>query len=448
LISKKKSNKNQLKERARLLYYNKGLKNYEIAEVLNCSTRTVIRWKFESFLPKETRESQIKSPRHRLRHFDSTIFDRIHELKEKNPGFTATLIYRQIQEEFKIKIPSESTVRKFLVMQGFHFKKVNNREGYIKFQRDAPNELWQIDIAGGQMIKGLGMVYLVAILDDCSRYIVGAQYFLDQKGKNVIQVIRDAVITYGRPQELFADNGTQFKNTIGENNTQYVNLLISIDIKPIFARKHHPQSKGKIERIFGTVIQEFLLPLRATLEETSKITISELNQRLKDWIQWYNEKKPHRSLPHRKPPAILYWDDTKRMTRPLETQVDWNQWLNAYDERKINKYNEILYQTHNLKLPPGYVGCVVDVLPLEDRFEMYHHGQLICTVKKNHEEYYPSKAPIFRTLAANGIFHYKSHWYSVDYKLAGKKVEIQEGDEGRTLLVYLDKILIKCLSVK
>ena len=448
MITKKKTSKNQLKERARLLYYNKGLKNHEIAEMLQCSTRTVIRWKIASKSITKTLDSQEKTPHHRIRRFNATIFERIRELKENNPAFTATLIHRQIREEFKDKLPSESTIRKYLLGQGFHFKKVSNREGYIKFERKAPNELWQIDIAGGQLITGLGMVYLVAILDDCSRYIVGAQYFQDQKVRNVIQVIRDAVINYGRPQELFSDNGTQFKNTIGENNTQYVNLLISLDIKPTFARRRHPQSKGKIERVFGTVIQEFLLAFRATLDGSVPISLVGLNERFKQWIKWYNEEKPHRSLPHRKPPATVYWDTSKRLSRPLETQVDWNQWINTYDTRKVNKYNEISYRTHFLQLPPGYVGCDVDVLPLEDRFEISHQGQLICTIMKTPEEYTSTKTPIIRTLAQNGVFHYKSHWYSVDYKLAGKKVEIQEGDEGRFLYVYLEKILIKCLSAK
>jgi len=62
--------------------------------------------------------------------------------------------------------------------------------------------------------------------------------------------------------------------------------------------------------------------------------------------------------------------------------VDWNHWINAYEERKVNKYNEISYFTHILKIPPGYVGCRVEILHLEDRFEIYHHETLISTVMK------------------------------------------------------------------
>ena len=72
-------------------------------------------------------------------------------------------------------------MRKYLLSKGFSFKKVLNRQGYIKFQRDTPNDMWQIDIAGGQYLKGLGVVYLIVLIDDCSRFIVGAQYFQIRK---------------------------------------------------------------------------------------------------------------------------------------------------------------------------------------------------------------------------------------------------------------------------
>lgn len=68
--------------------------------------------------------------------------------------------------------------------------------------------MWQIDIAGVQTIGHLQKLYLIAILDDCSRFIVAAKYFKIQKGVNVVQVVRDAIIAHGRPNQILADNGT------------------------------------------------------------------------------------------------------------------------------------------------------------------------------------------------------------------------------------------------
>jgi len=60
---------------------------------------------------------------------------------------------------------------------------------------------------------------------------VAAEYFKDQKGLNVLKTIRNAVMAYGRPNQILADNGTQFKNLIGELGTKYTRLLEILDIK-------------------------------------------------------------------------------------------------------------------------------------------------------------------------------------------------------------------------
>ncbi len=109
-----------------------------------------------------------------------------------------------------------------------------------------------------------------------------------------------------------------------------------------------------------------------------------------------------------------------RIYRPLEVQVDWNQWINNQDSRKVNKYNQISYQTHVIQLPPGYMGCWVEILHLEDRFEVSHLGQLICTQMKVPEEHCKVQSPIIRTISSCGTFQYKNHWYTVDYKLVEK----------------------------
>ncbi|MFW9987091.1 MAG: DDE-type integrase/transposase/recombinase [Candidatus Odinarchaeota archaeon] len=108
-------------------------------------------------------------------------------------------------------------------------------------------------MAGVQTVGHLEKLYLIALLDDNSRFIVAAEYFKNQKGINVIKVIRNFVLAYGRPNQIFTDNGTQFRNLIGELGIKYTKLLEILDNKPIFAKLNHPQTKGKLERWFGTV---------------------------------------------------------------------------------------------------------------------------------------------------------------------------------------------------
>ncbi len=113
--------------------------------------RTIIRWKQRTIKVSEKTLILEKVPRHRTRQYDPAIFARIEALKAEHPEFTAPIIERQIKGKFEGSLPSESSVRKYLLSKGFSFKKVLNCQGYIKFQRDTPNDMWQIDIAGGRI---------------------------------------------------------------------------------------------------------------------------------------------------------------------------------------------------------------------------------------------------------------------------------------------------------
>jgi putative transposase len=112
--------------------------------------------------------------------------------------------------------------------------------------------------AGVQTIGHLGKLYLIALIDDCSRFVVSARYFPHQKGKNVIYIIKEAFTNFGRPNQILADNGTQFRTLMTGFETKYIHLLKTLGVEPIFARPHHPQTKGKIERWFGVVVQMWL----------------------------------------------------------------------------------------------------------------------------------------------------------------------------------------------
>ena len=101
LLRKKISTKAQLRERARLLFYNTGLSNREIAEQLECSMRTIIRWKQRTIKVSEKTLILEKVPRHRTRRYDPAIFARIEALKAEHPEFTAPIIERQIKGEFE-----------------------------------------------------------------------------------------------------------------------------------------------------------------------------------------------------------------------------------------------------------------------------------------------------------------------------------------------------------
>ena len=197
-MSKMKNKKNErLREEARELYYNKGLSIEELANRYGKSERTIYRWL--SCNPEKNSLVSHKSKRknNRPRQYPLNIFDRIEELKRELPRRSAPIMHKILQKEFPTTCPYISTIRKYVRDQGLVPEKREQKLGYIKFERKKPNDLWQIDIARVQTIGHLQKLYVIAILDDCSRYIVAAEYFKNQKGVNIIKIIRDAIMAHG-----------------------------------------------------------------------------------------------------------------------------------------------------------------------------------------------------------------------------------------------------------
>lgn len=439
--------KKDLYDEVKEMHYNQGLSHEELAIHFGKSLRTIYRWlkcvNQENSLVSQNSKKESGRPKK----YPSIIFNRIVELKEELPQRSAPLVHKILRNEYPNSYPSISTIRKFIRDQGLTYKSEYRKQGYIKFERKKPNDLWQIDIAGVQTIGHLKQLYLVGLLDDCSRFIVAAEYFGGQKGTNIIKIIRDAIMAYGRPNQILADNGLQFRNVIGDLGTKYSKLLESMDIKPIFAKPYHPQTKGKLERWFGTVVQMFLIEGRHYVNNNPQCSLADFNQKFKEWLNWYNTKKPHRMLANKGPPAKIFFEMKDRIFRPLQTQVNWERWLHELSQRKVNKYNQISYKSQAFDVPPGYSGSKIDVLEYENKLELYskdkllitHPYQILITPKKN--------AKKRRKITYSGQISYKGKFYTIDYKLAGKNVEVQETNLGRNLLVYHNNLLIKTLNL-
>lgn len=126
--------------------------------------------------------------------------------------------------------------------------------------------------------------WLIAILDDASRLIVGYGLFDNATQNNSIIVMQQAIQQYGKPRQLISDHGTQFTslkridcNKPRENKFQQ--FLKEQGIKHIKARIKHTQTNGKLERWWQT--NNFLTKHFGSLQKA---------------VKHYNEKRPHMSL--------------------------------------------------------------------------------------------------------------------------------------------------------
>jgi transposase InsO family protein len=135
---------------------------------------------------------------------------------------------------------------------------------------------------------------LLAILDDKSRFIVFAGLFDSANAENSAKGLQEAISNYGKPKELLTDNGSHFKNLHKKvPNKELSEVEQKYGIKHIFARAYHPQTNGKIERLFGSYKIEFPLMQHPNVKGCLS------------WMNYYNNERIHQSLDYETPASVF-----------------------------------------------------------------------------------------------------------------------------------------------
>jgi len=148
------------------------------------------------------------------------------------------------------------------------------------------NQVWAVDISYIQLKKGF--MYLFAIIDLFSRYIVGWSISNTMTDDWVVNTINEAVQNHGVPKIINSDQGSQF------TSNDYVNCLKSNDIQISMDGKGRATDNSFIERFFRTIKHDKIyleLPENGT----------ELHKCCSEFIDFYNNHREHSSLDYETP---------------------------------------------------------------------------------------------------------------------------------------------------
>jgi putative transposase len=156
-----------------------------------------------------------------------------------------------------------------------------------------PNQVWAIDITYIPLEKGF--MYLTAIIDVYSRYIVGWDVFNNLDAENSLSVLKDAISRNGTPEIINSDQGSQFTCSLW---TDYIENTLKGQIKISMDGKGRAIDNIFIERFWRTVKRDYVYLYVPTNGK-------ELYQGLKDFIGYYNTKKSHQGI-ERSIPALKY----------------------------------------------------------------------------------------------------------------------------------------------
>lgn len=279
------------------------------------------------------------------RKIDSDIASQIKHYHTEQPRLPSTLIYRALIDNGTIteKTISLSTVTRFVN----RLKKEENftTKEMRRYEVEHINEVWYGDSSVGPYLK-VGKekkkVWVIALIDDASRFIVGIDIFFNDNYVNLMGVIRSAVIKYGRPQTLKFDNGANYRS----NQMEILGARMGTAIH--YAPPYTPTGKAKIERWFRTMKDQWM----ASLNMNDFHNLEELRESLFQWVQKYNQT-PHSSL-EEKTPQDRFFEESSLIIRLDEERLEKTFLLEI--ERKVSRDNVISIENKEYEVNYRYAG--------------------------------------------------------------------------------------------
>lgn len=267
------------------------------------------KYGFDALIPKARADAG------RSRRLDDELQEQIRCLKTNYPRMSAASIYRQLDADGSITSGqvSESTVCRFVNQVKAELRQTQNRD-MRRYERPHINEVWCGDSSVGPKLTDPDgkkhRIYIIALIDDASRFITGADIFFHDNFVNLMSVMKSAVAKYGRPKVFNFDNGKAYRNK------QMELLSARIGTALCYCQPYTPTGKAKIERWFRTMKDQWM----AALDMHTFHSLDELRTSLHAYVQLYNSS-PHSSL-HNQTPMDRFFAEPEQIRRLSEEQID------------------------------------------------------------------------------------------------------------------------------
>lgn len=287
-----------------------GLTQAEAARTYGVSkgwvSKLLARWRREGEAALEPRSRRPHSnPNAIPAHTVELILTLREQLTEKGLDAGAHTIAWHLQHHHN-RVVSPTTIWRTLQRAGLIEPEPKKRpkSSYIHFQADLPNQCWQSDFTHYRLANGTN-TEILTWLDDCTRFALSLTAHTAVTTAIVVATFRLAADKHGSPASTLTDNGMVFTvkhsgfGRRGGRNAFEAELR-QRNIVQKNGSPSHPQTQGKVER-FQQTMKNWL---RA--QQRQPTTLDELQLLLDQFLEEYNTRRPHRSLPHHSTPAARY----------------------------------------------------------------------------------------------------------------------------------------------
>ena len=215
-----------------------------------------------------------------------------------------------------------------------------------RFEADAPNQRWTGDALHGPTVNGRKAI-LCAFIDDHSRLLTGYRWARREDTVRLEAALHGGLAARGIPATIYVDNGSAFVDK------QLLRACASLGIRLVHSRPGQPEGRGKIERFFRTVRDQFLVEIGSGRELDDLV---QLNTLFTAWVETVYHRRDH-SETEQTP-----WDRWSTITPPLPTPTQlreaflWSEW------RTVTKTATVSLHGNTYQVDAALIGRKVELV--------------------------------------------------------------------------------------
>ena len=346
-------------------------------------------------------EERSRKPLSSPRQIDAGLELLICELRTRHPRWGARRIRSELAMAGVEELPAVSTIHKALKRNYLVAPQPpRRRRARQRFERETSNDLWQID-ATRVLLADQTPVWVIDLLDDHARYLVGATAFEAATTEAAWDAFTAAAAENGLPRQLLSDNGLCFTGRLHGVEVLFQRRLAETGVQLINSTPYHPETLGKLER-FHRTLKEWLI------DEEPAADLAALQTLLDRFRSYYNEERPHQGIgdltpaeryqlgfelvhgapaPTHEPPTQP--DPAKPASHPPHSIL-----------RRVSTSGEISYQNLGIQVGKRWIGATVRIVALGELIHIYNDETLIrALVPDRSKRHQPIRGRTARTRA-------------------------------------------------
>lgn len=285
-----------------------GSNRRELCRRFGISAQTGYKWLGRFAAGDESGKELSRRPLSSPLRSQPAVEARVLAVRDRHPAWGARKIAAVLVRD-GCEVPAPSTVHAILVRHGRIEPPPGGARASLRFEKDAPNMLWQMDFKGWSRLGNGELLHPLTIIDDHSRFAIGIEACADQTRQTVTARLEHIFHQHGLPEAFFVDNGKPWGDSQDTAWTKFGVWLLRLGIRLIHARPYHPQSRGKNERFHRSLDVE-VMALRPLAD------LAEAQGAFNRWRHIYNHQRPHGALGH-DVPASRYRISPRSMPEKL-----------------------------------------------------------------------------------------------------------------------------------